>query len=267
MDYKNNKTIDFKDIISVMTTRPLYISLYEKKFMCYYVDHLCVHSEFRNQTIAPQVIQTHEWFQRHNNKSIKASLFKREGKLTGIVPLCVFDSLTYNKLSCYKIKDPSITIFTITSQTIYLLDDFIKSNLKYFDCRVTPHISNLITLINSKNIYIYALKKNDKIIACYFFKNNCTLYNNKRIIELYGSINNCILKDIFYKGFTLAYYNMIRIMKTKHIIIENISHNEVIIDQIREIDSKNYISTSPTAFFLYNYLHSPIKSNKCLIVY
>lgn len=268
-NYEKNDSININEIISVMTTRPLYISLYKDTFMAYYVDNLCVDNQYRKQNIAPQVIQTHEWFQRHNNHKIKVSLFKREGKLTGIVPLCVFNSLLYERLTCYKIKDPSISIVNITNQTIHLLNDFIKSNHKKFDCMITPHLSNIITLINTKNIFIFALKKNSNIMACYFFKNNCTLYKNKKIIECYGSINNCPLKPMFYNGFTIAYYYMIKLMKTKRIIIENISHNYQLIESIREKqkDNVNLIEESPTAFFLYNYLSSPIDSKKSLILY
>ena len=268
-NYEKNETLNMKDIKSVMTTRPLYISLCNKKFMVYYVDNLCVDYEYRKQNIAPQVIQTHEWFQRHNNHKIKASLFKREGKLTGIVPLCVFNSLLYERLSCYKLKDPSISILNITGQTIHLLNDFIKQNANKFDCIITPHLSNMITLMNTKNVYTFILKKNDNILACYFFKNNCTIYKGKKIIECYGSINNCPLKNIFYNGFTLAYYYMAKLMKTKRIIIENISHNYQLIQHIGENKhhNLNLIEESPTAFFLYNYLNFPIDSKKSLIIY
>lgn len=268
-NYEKNESVNMNEIISMMTTRPLYVSLSKNTFMVYYVDYLCVDSEYRKKHIAPQVIQTHEWFQRHNNHKIKASLFKREGKLTGIVPLCVFNSLLYERLNCYKIKDPSISIVRITSHTIHLLNDFIKSNHNKFECMITPHISNMIGLLNTKNIYIFILKKNDTILACYFFKNNCTLYKNKKIIECYGSINNCPLKHIFYKGFTLAYYNMVKLMKTKRIIIENISHNYQLIEHLRENlkDNLSLIEESPTAFFLYNYLSSPVDSKKTLIIY
>jgi hypothetical protein len=268
-NYEKNNSLNINEIISVMTTRPLYISLYKQRFMIYYVDHLCVDSQYRKQNIAPQVIQTHEWFQRHNNHKIKASLFKREGKLTGIVPLCVFNSLLYERITCYKIKDPSISIVNITTQTIHLLNDFIKLNHNKFDCMISPHISNMITLIHTKNIYIFIMKKNANIMACYFFKNNCTIYKNKKIIECYGSINNCPLKHMFYNGFTMAYYYMIKLMKTKRIIIENISHNYQLIESIRENykDNLNLIEESPTAFFLYNYLSHPIDSKKSLIIY
>ena len=111
------------------------------------------------------------------------------------------------------------------------------------------------------------LKKNDTILACYFFKNNCTKTNGKKIIECYGSINNCPLNNLFYKGFTLAYYHMIKIMKTKRIIIENISHNNILINHIRENNLHNSMNESPTAFFLYNYLSNPVDSKKSLIIY
>lgn len=267
--YNNNDIININNIKAIITSRPLYISLYKNDFMVYYVDFLCVDKEYRKKNIAPQMIQTHELFQRYNNRDIKVCLFKREGKLTGIVPLCVFNSFFYEKLSCYKIKDQTISIINITDKTYYLLNDFLLSNYNSFDCVIIPHILNINTLLNTKNIYIFILKKNNDILACYFFKTNCTLYKNKKIIECYASINNCPFKDIFYKGFTLAYYQMAKIMKTRYIIIENISHNYHLLEQIKynNNDKLKLIDESPNAFFLYNYLSNPINSDKSFIIY
>ena len=57
---------------------------------------LCVDKFYREKNIAPQLIQSYEYTQRHDNKESKVSLFKREGKLTGIVPLTVYKSYIFN---------------------------------------------------------------------------------------------------------------------------------------------------------------------------
>ena len=87
------------------------MTLNKISFPVYYVDNLCVHPLYRNKNIAPQMIQTQEWFQRQNNKKIKVSLFKREGDLTGIVPLTVYNNNSYRKLTVYRMRDPSLRSF------------------------------------------------------------------------------------------------------------------------------------------------------------
>ena len=79
------------------------------------------------------------------------------------------------------------------------------------------------------------------------------LYYNKPLIELTSSISNCPYAEIFYNGFTNAYYHVCREIKTKIIIIENISHNDIMINRIH----KTPLEISPTAFFLYNYVSYP----------
>lgn len=265
IDYNTKDYVDTKEIISVMTSRPLYINLCKNKpaFPVYYVDNLCVHEQYRKKNLAPQMIQTHEWSQRNNNKKIKVSLFKREGKLNGIVPLTVYNTHAYKKLTVYRLNDPQMSIVLINNKSIYLLMDFINENIKKFECTITPHIGNLIHLINNKIIYVYVLKTNDNIMACYFFKNTFSTYNNRPLIELTSSISNCPYAEMFYKGFTNAYYCVCKDIKTKCIIIENISHNHFIVERI----NKPLLEISPTAFFLYNYVSYSFKPETVFCIY
>jgi ribosomal protein S18 acetylase RimI-like enzyme len=72
--------IEDKKIIGIMTSRPIHIAINnndkDAKFDAYYVDYLCVDKMFRKKGIAPQIIQTHEYNQRHLNKNIVVSLFR-----------------------------------------------------------------------------------------------------------------------------------------------------------------------------------------------
>ena len=95
IDVKTNTTIYTKMLVGAITSRPLTVTIYKTnnpdvvKFDTFYVDYLCVKKGFRKKNIAPQLIQTHEYNQCHTNKNICVSLFKREGELTGIIPLTV----------------------------------------------------------------------------------------------------------------------------------------------------------------------------------
>ena len=82
IDLKKGTTITDKKIIGAMTSRVVYVVINnghkEAKFCAYYVDYLCVDINNRKKGIAPQLIQTHYYNQRHINKKIVVSLFKRE---------------------------------------------------------------------------------------------------------------------------------------------------------------------------------------------
>ena len=67
-------------LVGLITGTPLYICLNNNEMHTYYIDYLCVHKNFRNKGIAPELIQTHEFFQRKNEKNIKTCLFKKRNK-------------------------------------------------------------------------------------------------------------------------------------------------------------------------------------------
>lgn len=77
MDSKKNTLVEDKKIIGIMSTRPIHVFINNKdkdaKFDAYYVDYLCVDKMYRKKGIAPQIIQTHEYNQRHLNKNIVVS--------------------------------------------------------------------------------------------------------------------------------------------------------------------------------------------------
>ena len=118
-----------------MTSKPINITLKNMKtFIAYYVDYLCVHNEYRKMNIAPEIIQTHEYIQRHNDKKIKVSLFKREGELTGIVALTTY--LTYqfsiSSISKYTLLHASMKLIEINKLNLNLLISFIYNQRNKF---------------------------------------------------------------------------------------------------------------------------------------
>lgn len=272
-DSSNNYNFDFREILGVMTGKPLNVKLntnknIKKVFPVYYIDYLCVHKNYRKEGLAPEIIQTHEWYQRHNS-NIKVSLFKREGKLTGIVPLTSYNTYAYKKIKISRLIDPDLNVVLITPQTAHILLDFIKIMNNKFYCIITPNISNFLDMIKNKILYIYVLRNNNDIIATYFFKNTHTVYkmNNKEInaIECIGSISNCPYDNIFYNGFTICYYYLCKNLKSKLLLIENISDNKLLINSLN--NTNEYFAESPTAYFFYNYVHPSIISDKILVIY
>lgn len=255
-------------IIGVISGRPINITIKNHKMRSYYVDFLCVDKFYREKNIAPQLIQTYEYTQRHDNKESKVSLFKREGKLTGIVPLTVYKSYIFNSKLINAEPVTKYKIIEISEVNFYLLREFIDNNKSHFDCIAIVCKSNLLNLI-VKNVYkVYGLLENDKIVAIYFFKDNYVTYHVKELykkekksiksLDLVASINNCNNID-FINGFK----NVIN--KKRYINIENISNNNIIIDNLLN-NSLKPINIAPMAYFYYNYISRPITANKVLII-
>lgn len=250
INYENQSYIDSKEILGVITSRPVYITINTSSFVANYIDYMCIHSDYRKSGFAEELIQTHNFNQYQNNTNILVSLFKHEDMTSCVKPVVEYSTYAYLKIKVNRLH-PSVNIFLVTPQSFGVILHFIKKNKSNFDFTITPNTANVIELIKNKIIWIYALKIGTEIIACYFFRNTYTLYTGKSSFELFASINKCSknVPSLFFFGFTAAYRLLAKSLKTKIILIENTSHNNEIITAIK---SPIYF-TSYTALFFYNY--------------
>jgi len=278
--YEDNHMIDLKkgtmvidrEIIGAMTSRPLNVLInndkYNKdsKFRVYYVDYLCVDKLHRKKGIAPQIIQTHHYNQRYVNKNIVVSLFKREDELTGIVPLCVYT--TYGFPVDKWIKPPDLSseykLLEINSQNFRFLYDFIKVNNDKFDIIIIPEVTNILELIKTKNIFIYAILCDEKILCCYFYRKSCVqIEKGLEVLSCFASISN-VEENVFCQGFKISFWKIAAENFFGFAAIENISHNNIIINNI--MLKTIPLIKSPTAYFFYNFAYPTFKPDKSLII-
>ena len=280
IDNKTNKTIEQKKIIGIITCRPLHVKIInsgrkDAVFDVYYVDYLCVHKNWRKKNIAPQLIQTHEYNQSHQNKNISVSLFKREEELTGIIPLTVYKTYCFNMRNWNQpdMLDGRIKVLTGDQQNMYYFYNFIiETTNKYkshFDIAIYPDMSNIIELVKTKNLFVKMLVIDGEIEAFYVFRKTCTfIEKDKEIISLIASIykeNSALTRDEFIQGFKVALWSIIKDYKNfAYLVVEDISDNTCIINNL-SLKTHPFI-ISPMAYFFYNFAYSPFKSEKCLII-
>jgi hypothetical protein len=270
LDLKKGTMIEDKKIIGIMTSRPIHIAINnndkDAKFDAYYVDYLCVDKMFRKKGIAPQIIQTHEYNQRHLNKNILVSLFKREDELTGIVPLCVYSTYGFsvNKWTKPPELHASYKLLEINAQNFHFLFDFIKNNNNKFGIVINTEVTNIIELIKTKNIFIYVILLNDEIICAYFYRKSCTfIEKNMEVLSCFASINNTD-NNTFIQGFKISFWKIAAENFFGFSAIEEISHNHIIINNLKIKTAPLIIS--PTAYFFYNFAYPTFPSDKVLII-
>jgi len=265
--------ISERELVGTMTTRPLNITLKNKKtFICNYVDYLCVHFNYRKKNIAPEIIQTHEYIMRHTYKKHNVSLFKREGELMGIVPLTKYKSYLFNLSDISKLYNlnkinklhASMNLIKINKLNSNLLINFILHQKSKFNCFVLPCIGNIINLILNNTITVYAIIFSQKLISCYFFRNSYMFYNKEHSIEVFASISDCN-NDIFIYGFIDSLLKYLKEVNSLYITLENISHNNIIINKIRTYNILAKLK-SPTAYFFYNYALKPLLPEKVFML-
>jgi hypothetical protein len=278
-DLKKGTILDERRIIGTMTSRPIHIFINkgdkDSYFDAYYVDYLCVDKNCRKKGIAPQIIQTHNYNQRHLNKRIAVCLFKREEELTGIVPLCVYSTYGFSMKKWHKPYElhAMYELLEINEQNFHFLLDFIKANTYQFDILINTEYSNIIELIKTKNIFIYVLLEGDtnSIKCAYFYRKTCVFYEKGlEIFSCFASINGFDKNNmeegigLFIQGFKISFWKTAEKNYFGFASIENISHNNLIIENL-SIKTKPIV-VSPTAYFFYNFAYHTFKPNKVFIL-
>jgi hypothetical protein len=270
VDLKKGTTIEDSKTVGAMTTRPVHVIINngdnKAAFDAYYVDYLCVDKLFRKKRIAPQIIQTHHYNQSHINKKIRVSIFKREDELTGIVPLCVYSTYGFNVSTWTKPVnlDAMYNLLQINAQNFHFLFDFIKKQSNNFDIIINTSVSNIIELIKTKNIFVNVIIVDDEIVCAYFFRKSCVqIEKNIEVLTCFASICDCD-DSIFIHGFKISFWNIAADNFFGFAAIENISNNNIIINNL-VLKTKPLI-ISPTAYFFYNFAYPTFKSEKVLIL-
>ena len=277
MDLKKGTTVEMDRIIGSITSRPIHVFInnrIDKKnkkidsiFTAYYVDYLCVDKLKRKKGIAPEMIQTHHYNQSHLNKKIVVSLFKREDELTGIVPLCFYNTYGFPVFTWTKPMSLNgmFKILEINASNFNFLYNFIKTNKYLFDIFISVESSNIISLIKSNNIFINVILLENEIICAYFFRKTCTFIEpNIEVLSCFASINTFQDESIFIQGFKISFWNIAEKYYFGFSAIENISHNNIIIENIIKKTKPTIIS--PTAYFFYNFAYPTFNANKSIII-
>jgi hypothetical protein len=270
LDLKKGTTISDAKIIGLITSRTLNVSINNgnnaAKFKAYYVDYLCVDKQYRKKGIAPQLIQTHHYNQRHINKNIVVSLFKREDELTGIVPLCVYNTYGFSVKTWTKPFELSAEykLVEVNPQNFHILYDFIREYSNKFDIVINTEVSNIVELIKTKNVFINMIIVDDKIVAVYMFRKSCVqIEKGMEVLSCFASISN-VEENIFIQGFKISFWKIAAENYFGFCAIEDISDNYFFINNIK-LKTKPLV-ISPTAYFFYNFAYPTFKSNKVLII-
>ena len=284
---KNSDTDQIEETIEVsekpigcITSRSLDISLKGENIKVHFIDLLCIHREHAKRKLTRQLLQTHDYNIRcsqlkENGKegdTVLVSLFKKEVDLCqGIVPLIEYETpiyligpeLIYGWISPNGLP-PHFLLIEIDDKNIGLVLEFLsrESIKKTFDVFGISGISNILEQVKSRTLYIYCLKKMEYIYTIYFFRDTRVQYefltskNQKTgaLLVLIASIQNCNNQELFIQGFSMSLQSIIKKQNTFcFCMIENLSHNFIIIDSLEEISFQPIIKNK-SAYYFYNYV-------------
>ena len=257
----STKRILYKKIpICVLTSRPLYISLYSNKFICNYVDYLCVNKGERKKNIAPKTIYTYAVESRKQSQDIVTYLFKREGELTSIVPLVAYHTNVYD--TTYWRSNVAFPLpyklTRINKENSELLIRDFDTYTNQFDCVIYPNIGNILFLIEQNILIPFIIHNETNIVCIYFFKKTCVTYRDLNMIDLVGSIlvDNSFI-EFFQLGFQQSFQQLQREDKNIGFInIENLSNNNILITHVNKRFKP--LHSIPCSYYFYNFATRPL---------
>ena len=270
-------TID-EELIGVASARVLNLTLRKKKqiaFPVYYIDNLCVKPGYRKKGIPPQLIQTFYYTIARANPKVNAYMFKREGKLSAIMPMVHYEthSIDITHFQTDYVLNSAMTLLTIKEQQLTLLVAFIQEQKPNFDCIILPDVSALVHLIKLEKLLAYGILLGNELIAAYIFRPLELYYEGKKTMECIAIISKCKSHEVLVAGFNMSLLKekaqrvADSVAASDILLIEGTAHSQPVIEALLKNTTVFKKFTSPTAFYLYNYACYSFKKERTLLIY
>ena len=260
------------DICGVVSGRILNLNINANKqvtsFPLYYIDNLCIKPTHRKMGLASQIIQTFYYNISRKNPHVNAYIFKREGAMTAIVPLVFYYTHCFDIISIIAENDKPkmINLFKADAKNFHILIDSINANKKKYKCTILPDVSNLLHLITTGKIVMYAIIDAGVVIALYVFRMINLRFNGNNVVECIAVISG-VEDSILVSGFMDCLIDIHKKNNIAFILIEDTSDCGILIKLLQSNSSVRCIFKSRTAFFLYNYVSYSFINTKTLLIY
>lgn len=260
-------------IVGTITNRTLVVHLDTTiSFNTSYIDFLCVHKGYRKKMVAPELIQTHEHFQRtKSQKKCLVSLFKKEGTLHNFTPLCQFNTYTLtpnniNVLSNTERMPSHLKLMRFSLSTFKTIHQHLEEIRKGFSVSIVPPIETVMELVERKSIHIFGLinLNTQNICASYWYRDTGFYVDDEKPnLECFTSTMDNISISTFFAGFMESYsqlkkdYNLLQ--------LEGLGNNTYLVDHFIK-NAIQFKYHTPCAYYLYNFSYSKVNAKHCFIV-
>lgn len=258
---------DILDTKGTITSIPFEVFMDKEMINMYYIDFLCVKKKYRNKGYASKIIYSHV-FNTHNTKETTVSIFKREGNLSSYVPLTVYNSYIFDTKHWVKnasFQDNKYQLINMKNANMSILNDIFEEifDTNIFDCVYKSNINNLSILIENNHLLIFVLMIDNIPCATYIYKNNYVSYENSICIDLIGSYSNTS-DELFTMGYLNTLAKLSNSIRYDYLLIENISHNHILLKKVLERYSFKY--KVDMGYYFYNYVSTPFLSSKVFCI-
>lgn len=254
-------------VIACITSRPIAVTISGDTMLSNYVDNLCVRKGSRKSGIAPTAIQTHLYDAARINTNIKTCLFKREGEMTGIVPLTLYQSHIIDPLQT---SIPSYVagskIVRIDDNNMHFFVDLWRHEEKRFSVIAKPDAALLRLLLQKKHLYCYGEMVGTGLSSAFLFRAPCTHYKSKLVGDCVMSIvSTQSANDVSLSAFQRACRRYMAKTKCELLLIEELGDSAKVWESMDRLGVRP-LTTCPCAYFMHNYATYTVPKEKCMML-
>jgi hypothetical protein len=259
LKYENNQ--NKQKITGCIISRPIEGRFYNKDLNLYTFDYIC-----GEKTIDYfKILYTH--FKNHRDThNGKIFLFHTTQKIEIATSLININTNLYSiKFFPKKViqRYSGISIQLISSSNYRLFMNTFYKLYEVFDCFLHIHMTQLLYLLDQKILYIVVYLSNNKVLCCYFFKNNSSLHNQSQTITLIGSYKGTEYEDMFIDGFYNSVVYVSNSLKIKSILVDDLGHNTIL---LKSINKYKIVETFKSFLYLYNFVYSSFNKDQVLLL-
>ena len=260
------ETVQDREIMGVISARPLTLTLGKERFPVYYVDNLCVHPDHRRKGIAPKLIQTHHYDTRYSTPQIRVHLFKREGEMTAIVPLVAYFTHMYVLPDLSRTRLPGASsLVRVESSTLRMAIEFIRDRCVGYAAVIAAGVPTLAALIANGTLELYMLMDSHTPVAVYALRDSAVTHGQDKALECCASAR-CCDDEKFSAGFFEAVRRANKTLKARSLLVECLGDNEALNKLALASECLRPLGRSPTAYFLYNYAHRSVAPSATFVL-
>ena len=259
-------TNDYR-IIACITSRPIAVTISGDTMLSNYVDNLCVMKGNRKKGVAPTAIQTHLYDAARINASIRTCLFKREGEMTGIVPLTLYQS---HIVDPQLLSSPSLVsgtkIVRIDENNLHFFIDLWRNQENRFTVTAKPDVGLLRLLLCKKHLYAYGEMSGTNLSSAFIFRNPCTRYKGQLVGDCVISI---VSSPSAHKENMWAFQRAARRFMTKtgcNLLLMEELGDGVGLWKFLAGTGATPLTTCPCAYFMHNYATYTAPKEKCMML-
>ena len=249
-------------LLGSIVSKPLEGRLYNKDLKLYTFDYICGIDKLSYF----KTLYTH--FKRHRETvNDKIFVFSTSEKIEISTSLISINTFLYSiKFFPRKVVNSynGVKIILLNSSNYRLFMNTFYKLYEVFDCFLHVHLSQLLYLCDQKIINICVYLVNNKLLCCYFFKNNHSLHNNSHTITLVGSYQGDASQEIFLEGFYNAIVYISNSIKIKSLLIDDLGQNSIFIEEVKKY---KLLQMYTSYIYFYNFIYNSFKKDQVLLLY